>query len=191
MTAISERRTSGGLRGRRWPRLLGSVLAWGLVAVLAYFIWPSNLGGGTTAIVVNGHSMEPTYYTGDIVVARSGEPQVGDVVVYTTADLGEAKIIHRIIGGDGESGWEIQGDNNDFVDPYHPTNDDVLGIALVHVPAVGTFATVLQNPFVWGSFLLLGLGLVIWPSKPCPEPECDGDHTTVAGSDEDDARSAA
>ena len=64
--------------------------------------------------------MEPTYYTGDLVVARCGEPQVGDVVVYEPTDLGGARIIHRIVGGDADDGWEMQGDNNDFVDPFTP-----------------------------------------------------------------------
>lgn len=169
MTSTLETRETDGLTGRRWFRVLRSVLAWGLLAALAYLVWPSSLGGGTTTIVVNGHSMEDTYYTGDIVIARTGEPQVGDIVVYTTADLGDAKIVHRIVGGDGETGWDLQGDNNDFIDPFHPTNDEVIGIAKIRIPSVGAWAQVLSSPLVWGSMLLVALGLIIWPSKECPE----------------------
>jgi len=165
-----ETQDTDGDTSRLWFRVLKSVLAWGLLAVLAFFIWPSSLGGGTTTIVVNGHSMDPTYFTGDIVVARSGEPKIGDIVIYSTADLGEAKIIHRIVGGDGVTGWDIQGDNNDYVDPFHPANDEILGIAKLHIPSVGAWAAVLSSPLVWGSMLLLALGLIIWPSsKECPE----------------------
>lgn len=179
MTSTLATRDTDGLTGRRWFRVLGSVLSWGLLALLAFLIWPTSLGGGTTTIVVNGHSMEPTYYTGDIVIARSGEPQIGDVVVYTTADLGDAKIVHRIIGGDGVNGWDIQGDNNDFVDPFHPTNEDVLGIAKVHLPAIGKATTLLSSPLVWGSMLLLAIGLIIWPSKECPDDDEDDDRTDL------------
>jgi len=188
-----DTRDTDGDTSRRGFRVLKSVLAWGLLAVLAFFIWPSSLGGGTTTIVVNGRSMEPTYYTGDIVVARSGEPQVGDIVVYTTADLGDAKIVHRIIGGDAVTGWDIQGDNNDYVDPFHPANDEILGIAQFRVPSVGAWASILSSPLVWGSMLLLALGLIIWPSsKECPEypegdDELDPDRAADSVANEEDA----
>ncbi|WP_062213354.1 signal peptidase I [Demequina oxidasica] len=184
MTSTLETQITDGFTSRRWFRVLKSVLAWGLLLVVAFFIWPSNLGGGTTSIVVNGRSMEPTYHTGDIVAARKGDPQIGDVVVYSTPELSGGKIVHRIIGGDGETGWDIQGDNNDFVDPFHPTNDEVLGIAKLHFPAVGKIAGILSSPLVWGSMLLIAFGLVIWPSKECPElPEGeagDGGHDSTA-----------
>ncbi|WP_061961598.1 signal peptidase I [Demequina flava] len=179
MASTLETQETGGPTAVRRSRVLKSVLAWVVVLTLAYFIWPTSLGGGTTAIVVNGHSMEPTYYTGDVVVARADEPEIGDVVIYTTEDLGDAKIIHRIIGGDGVNGWEIQGDNNDFVDPFHPTNEDVLGVAKFHIDSVGTWATVLRSPSVWASFLLLALGLVMWPSRRCPDLE-SAEHPTDA-----------
>ncbi len=165
--------------------MLSNVLAWGLVGVLAYFVWPSSLGGGTTAIVVNGESMEPTYHTGDIVIARSGEPAVGDVVVYTSEELGDGKIVHRVIGGDARSGWVLQGDNNDFIDPIEPVGDDVLGVARVHLPSIGAWAGALQSPIVWGSLLLVALALLIWPSRPCPET---GDAETPAPESADSAR---
>ncbi|WP_062077893.1 signal peptidase I [Demequina globuliformis] len=157
---------TGGSSDRRRFGALGAVLGWVVIAVLAYFIWPASLGGGTTAIVVNGHSMEPTYYTGDIVVARAAEPQVGDVIVYSTLDLDGSKIVHRIIGGDGVNGWQVQGDNNDYVDPFYPTNEDVLGVAKLHIPKLGLWAAILRSPLVWGSILLIAVGFTMWPSRP-------------------------
>ncbi|WP_061962920.1 signal peptidase I [Demequina aurantiaca] len=192
MTATLETRETDGFTSRRWFRVLKSVLAWGLLLVVAFFIWPSSLGGGTTAIVVNGHSMEPTYYTGDIVVAREGDPQIGDIVVYSTVDLGGGKIVHRIIGGDGESGWDLQGDNNDFVDPFHPTNDEILGIAKFHIPKLGLVVGILGSPLVWGSMLLIAFGLVIWPSKECPElPERESEAGAQDSDFSDDEADAA
>ena len=66
--------------------------------------------------------------------------QVGDIVVYNPPDVGGARVIHRIIGGNGADGWVMQGDNNDFVDPWEPTDDRVLGKAVLHLPKVGEVA---------------------------------------------------
>ena len=102
--------------------------------MLVWFGWPSTLGGCTTLTIVSGHSMEPTYDTGDLVVSRCGVPEVGDVVVYTPPDLPEGRIIHRVVDGDASAGWLIRGDNNDFYDPWRPHVEDVLGIARIHLP---------------------------------------------------------
>lgn len=158
----------------RLRRHAGDVAFLAVALVLGFLLWPSSLGGCTTLTIVSGHSMEPLYYTGDLVVSRCGDYQVGDVVVYNPPDVGGARVIHRIIGGNAESGWVMQGDNNDFVDPWEPTNDRVLGKAMLHVPHLGKLASVLLSPLTWLSLLLVALALVIWPSTPRPsedEPE--------------------
>lgn len=150
----------------RLRRHAGDAAFLAVALVLGFLLWPSSLGGCTTLTIVSGHSMEPLYYTGDLVVSRCGDYQVGDVVVYNPPDVGGARVIHRIIGGNGESGWVMQGDNNDFVDPWEPTNDRVLGKAMLHVPQLGRLASVLLSPLTWLSLLLVALALVIWPSSP-------------------------
>ena len=140
-----------------------------LLASLVYVFWPSSLGGCSTMTIVSGHSMEPTYLTGDLVWSRCGEPAVGDVVVYTPPGNEGARVIHRIIGGNGEDGWILQGDNNDFVDPWNPDNSHVVGIATVHIPHLGNVMYALGNPYVWGSLLLLAAAIVVWPSPRAPE----------------------
>ena len=152
----------------RLRRHAGDAAFLAVALVLGFFLWPSSLGGCTTLTIVSGHSMEPLYYTGDLVVSRCGGYQVGDIVVYNPPDVGGARVIHRIIGGNGEDGWVMQGDNNDFVDPWQPTNDRVLGKAVLHVPQLGKLASVLLSPLTWLSLLLVALALVIWPSKPRP-----------------------
>ena len=119
-----------------------------IALVVAYFTWPTSLGGCTTLTIVSGHSMEPTYYTNDIVVSRCGTPEVGDIAVYATPETGGARIVHRVIGGDGETGWEFQGDNNDFVDQFRPTDDQVLGTAVLHIPRAGLVAKAVSSPMV-------------------------------------------
>jgi len=161
----TEHAPAGGPRGRRLARVIVAVGAWALVAFFAWLIWPTSLGGQTTLITVSGHSMEPLYYGGDIVVARTGTPRVGDIVIYNPEGYGDAKVIHRIIGGDGVTGWEIQGDNNEFVDPFSPTNDSVVGIAALHLPKLGVGVALLSNPWVWGSLMLLAVVFVLWPGR--------------------------
>lgn len=153
-------------------RLLGHApdAVWLLAAlVIGWVLWPSSLGGCTTLTIVSGQSMEPTYATGDLVVSRCGPVEVGDVIVYTPPDVGGARVIHRIIGGD-ETGYVVQGDNNDFLDPWNPTPDDVLGSPVLHLPKVGAFASILLSPLTWISLLVLALAIVIWPGKDESEP---------------------
>ena len=175
---------AGGSRSRRLARTIVAIAAWALVAALAWVLWPTSLGGHTTLIIVSGQSMEPLYHGGDVVVARAGTPEVGDIVVYNPEGYGDAKVIHRIIGGDGESGWELQGDNNGFVDPFSPTNDAVLGIAALHLPKAGLFANAIANPWVWGSLLIAAAVLILWPSKDDENADEDDD-------DDDGSREAS
>lgn len=149
-------------RERRVLRIVRSAVFFGVVAVLALLLWPTSLGGCTTLTVVSGHSMEPTYYTGDLVIARCGAPAVGDIVVYQPGEIHGARIIHRIIGGDADA-WQLQGDNNDFVDPFRPGDDAVQGIARVRIPKIAILTGLMTSPFVWGGLLALGLAILAWP----------------------------
>jgi len=154
-------------------RLLGlaSSAAWILGALtVGWLLWPSSLGGCTTLTIVSGESMEPTYYTGDLVVSRCGPVEVGDVIVYNPPNLGGARVIHRIVGGDAEDGWVMQGDNNDFLDPWNPTEENVLGSAAVHLPQVGKVASILLSPLTWISLLIVALAVVVWPGRKLEEP---------------------
>ena len=148
---------------------LRSAVGWAgtaaIVAVLVWFGWPSTLGGCTTLTIVSGRSMEPTYVTGDLVVSRCGVPEVGDVVVYTPPDLERGRIIHRVVAGDAATGWVIQGDNNDFLDPWRPHVDDVLGIARLHVPGLGRVASILLDPWAWLSLVVVAGGVLLWPDR--------------------------
>ncbi|AEE44768.1 signal peptidase I [Cellulomonas fimi] len=173
----------GAHRARRVLRALVSVLFYAAAAVAAWFVWPTNLGGCTTLTVVSGSSMEPTYVTGDLVVSRCGAPQVGDVVVYRPHELDGARIIHRLVGGDGTTGWVVQGDNNDWTDPFTPTDEEILGVAALHVPKVGLVGRLFTSPWVWGSCMLVALGLLVWPSSR--DDETDPASPDLAGAPQD------
>lgn len=122
--------------------------------------WPQALGGAASYVVVSGVSMEPTYETGDLVVTRSAsEYEVGDVIAFRTEEGG---VIHRIIGGDAEEGFQTQGDNVERPDPYLPRPADIRGKALFHLPAVGAWGLRLVQtvpaPLLAAGAILLGLG---------------------------------
>lgn len=164
MTSHDVEQAGAGLPRRLLGRAVSSL--WVVGALLAgWLLWPSSLGGCTTLTIVAGESMEPTYSTGDLVVSRCGAPEVGDVVVYQPPGIDGARVIHRIVDGDGTGGWTVQGDNNGFLDPWTPTDDDVLGAAVLHVPWVGRVAAILLSPFTWVSLLVVALAVVVWPGR--------------------------
>ncbi|MBX9247092.1 S24/S26 family peptidase [Actinotalea ferrariae] len=153
-----EGRTARGrvLRLAAWlPALLAGLLVVGL--------WPSSWGGCTTVVVVSGGSMEPTYAPGDLLVARCGETAVGDVVVYAPPSVPDARVVHRVVGGDA-AGWELRGDANDWLDPWQPDDRHVLGRVVAHVPGHG-LAPLLLSPLLWLSLVVVAGGLLVWPGS--------------------------
>jgi signal peptidase len=173
-------------------RLLGGVLniLWLVGAVGAgVLLWPSSLGGCTTLTIVSGESMEPTYYTGDLVVSRCGPVDVGDVIVYSPPGIDGARVIHRIVDGTAD-GWIVQGDNNSFLDPWTPTQENIYGSAVVHLPQVGKVASILLSPLTWISLLVVALAVVIWPTKQ-DEPPQDEDERSGGTPDPDGTSDAA
>lgn len=180
MVTDEDERGGAGTSLRRLLGLASTAVWLALAVVVGWFLWPSSLGGCTTLTIVSGHSMEPTYYTGDLVVSRCGPVEVGDVIVYNPPDVGGARVIHRIVDGDAEGGWIVQGDNNDFLDPWQPTGDQILGSAVLHVPQLGKVAAILLSPLTWISLLVIALAVVVWP----------GTDADAEGTPRDDAEAA-
>lgn len=179
-TVVAEQ--PGVTTSRRLLSHAPEVILWALAGLAAFFLWPSSLGGCTTLTIVSGESMEPTYFTGDLVVSRCGGPAVGDVVVYQPVVIGGGRIIHRIVDGAGDTGWILQGDNNSWIDPFSPTNAEVLGIAKVHIPKVGLVARSITSPWVWGSLIILALAILVWPRAEDDDEDEQGDDAESASS---------
>lgn len=109
-----------------------------IVVVLGFF-WinfsPPRLGGDSVYVVTSGISMEPRFHTGDLAILRpSGTYKVGEIVGYRSPVLGI--VMHRIIR-ESNGHFFMKGDNNNFVDSYHPTPSDVVGRLWLHVPKIG------------------------------------------------------
>ena len=114
-----------------WRRFnqAGSLLL--LVAVVffwAFVLRPQALGGPAGYVLVSGHSMLPRYHTGDLVlVERKGSYHVGQVIAYRVPKgdaMAGAQVIHRIIGGDAQHGFLVQGDNRSAPDVWRPKPGD-------------------------------------------------------------------
>ncbi len=111
-----------------------------VVARLAWF--PVHL------VVVNGRSMEPSLYTGDILLAvstRLREFSVGDIVVWCSG-YGFC-VVHRVVGL--EAGYVItQGDNNPAPDPPVP-RDLVKYVAVLRIPRTVWVPAIAAIAAVW------------------------------------------
>jgi signal peptidase len=150
---------------RGTSRIRIALCAVGLVVlVLAWLsVGPRQLGGPASYAVIAGSSMEPQIHRGDLVVARvRSSYAVGDAVVYRNRDLGQ-NVLHRIIARKG-SRFVLRGDNNDFVDPAHPAQADLIGRLWFTVPGAGRVVDWLRTPLhvavfaALAALLALGVG---------------------------------
>ncbi|WP_084079077.1 S24/S26 family peptidase [Demequina sp. NBRC 110057] len=178
-------------RLHRGARGAVNVCGWMVLALVAWLAWPANLGGLTSYVLVSGESMLPTFEPKDMVIARDVLPQVGDVIVYAPTDLGGSQIVHRITGGNADSGWVMQGDNNDFIDPFEPSGDEVKGVVVAHLPFVGHLTAWVLNPLMWIFVLIIAAAVVVWPSRDAPGDDGPSDDGGDAATGRGDGVNAA
>jgi signal peptidase I len=140
--------------------LSSKVLAWVFVAFLLSFSL-LNISGVIKSQIVLTASMSPTINPGDMVISTSPErlsPKVGDVVVYSGKRFDGTKVAsfaHRIIAGNGQTGFTVKGDNNPSADTQQPVLSEIEGVVLVTIPFVGQ----LLNPQIFVLLLLCAFGL--------------------------------
>lgn len=135
-------------------------MSWIILALIvaAWFTWlrPATLGGPLTLVTVSGTSMQPTMYTGDLAVVRHKDHYaVGEVIAYhvRTPSGGKSVVIHRIIGGNAKSGFETQGDNNSWPDPWRPKPAKIAGAVWMHFDNVGQVFSLVTRPLYMGAVL--------------------------------------
>lgn len=149
---------------------------WVFFALLLIMLWPLQLGGIFGPIIVNGTSMEPTLYSGDIVIIRRSAPKIGDIVAYKPFEDKNALILHRIIDHK-EDLWILQGDNNAWVDPFNPSTKDIQGVMMARIPVIGHLFFFLTSAWMWPSLALLALAIYIWPSSQNTEDSISKDES--------------
>jgi signal peptidase len=132
-----------------------------VVGTLLWFCLPQGLGGRASWVLVSGTSMLPRLHTGDLVlVEHQSSYHVGEVVAYRVpkGQVGAGHVvIHRIIGGNGEAGWRMQGDNRTAPDLWYPTNHDVVGAKQLRIPHAWLILRIFHMPVLLGLFAAFGI----------------------------------
>ena len=146
---------------RNWKTLAKGVATLIALAALWFFLAPSQLGGSSSYVITYGTSMQPAYHAGDLAIVKSASSyHVGEIVAYRNMQLGGHVVLHRIIGiANGH--YTFKGDNNNFVDSFHPSQSELVGRLWVHIPAAGKVLNILHGPrlfLIVGALVLLLIG---------------------------------
>ena len=159
-----ERVITGGQKMMKKLASAATIAGYVLAAILVTFSVLSSTGYVKARVVLTG-SMQPTINPGDIVLTAPisrVEPKIDDVAAYQARRFDGAPVgvfTHRIIDGDGNSGWVLKGDNNPSPDIQKPKNNDILGVVIFVIPWLGNLLSkqVLFTviPLVAGMWFLL------------------------------------
>lgn len=129
-----------------------------LIVLLLWIIFaPVQIGGNAFYVIVNGNSMEPGFYKGDLVVLRTEtDYQVGDIVAYKYPQLGN--VFHRIVEIKGNA-YFLKGDHNSWIDSYQPSKNEIIAKYWFVIRKAGTLIATFKSP--WVLALLAGIILLI------------------------------
>ena len=129
------------------PTILGILATLATCLAVWFAFAPPRLGGATSYIMTEGASMLPQYHAGDLVALRTQDSyRVGDIAGYHNGSLGVV-VMHRIVATDGDR-YVFKGDNNNFIDSYHPAKSEIVGAKWFHLPGTGRLLTSLRVPVV-------------------------------------------
>ncbi len=145
-----------------------------LTILVAWYLWPAFLGGSSRLIMVQGHSMEPTYATGDLVVLDTdAAPDIGNIIVFRIPDdepgAGQL-VVHRVIGRREDGTYITQGDNSQNSDTFLVTRSDILGSPRFSIPYGGQAIGLLSSPVGIGAALGMLSTALLWPRKRALQP---------------------
>lgn len=142
--------------------VIGLVLVW-------VFLAPTKIGGKASYVIIQGHSMEPTFHAGDLaLVSKASSYQIGDIVTYWDDSMA-AYTIHRIIDIKQDR-FILKGDNNSWIDPVYPGQEEIIGKLWIHLPRLGKMMEWLRSPVNFALVMglsggLLMTGMVLSPKK--------------------------
>jgi len=143
------------------------------------------LGTEYPLAVVEGNSMNPTYFDGDLLIIRGVPPEtiaVGTVIVFHSPNEYDRFIVHRVketIELNGQTSFVTKGDNNWTVDPWRVPEQNVVGIVLYRIPSVAPFGRLLllmQSPagrLVSGALIVLILVVDLYYENRAKQPKAD------------------
>jgi len=126
-----------------------SLAPWMIAAFAAVALLWFNTGMlGVNPHVISGHSMQPAFDLGDVVITRDVSPasiEEGDVIWFRQDGI---SIIHRVIEVRSERGETLfitQGDNNNSPDHLPVAVSQVEGKVILVVPKVGWLPIGIRN----------------------------------------------
>ena len=159
-------------RAKRWLRRVLDTSAFALILAGAIHFWPATLGGSTRLVVVQGHSMEPTFHLGDLIIVRDNhQPHVGDVIVFHIPKGEPAAsmlVVHRVIALRPDGSYLTRGDNRTTTDDFHITSGDVVGTPMLGIPHAGRAIGIASMPLAVALAAGLVTTLLLWPSSRPP-----------------------
>jgi signal peptidase I len=144
----------------RLPTLFANlILVIGLV-LLWVFLAPTKIGGQASYVIIQGHSMEPKFHSGDLALVRKASSyNVGDIVTYWNDSMA-AYTIHRIIDIKQDR-FILKGDNNSWIDPVYPSQEEIIGKLWIHLPKLGKLMEKLRSPANFALVMGLSGGLLM------------------------------
>ena len=163
---------------------------WAKTAFLLLIVVGGTLGGyglfmvamGTTSplVVVTSESMETTLYRGDLLIlqARAQEDiHLLDIVVYQdTVWHTDGPIVHRVVEIEIINGtyyYYTKGDNNPMRDPGERTYDEIIGVVVGRIPAIGNISLFLRTPEGFAIIIILFIVILVVPEFVCSKEEDD------------------
>jgi len=137
---------------KRMNNVASLLLVIALCIFWAMFLRPQSLGGPAAYVLVSGKSMLPLYHTGDLVlVERKPSYHIGDIIAYRVPKddpMAGAQVIHRIIGGNAQRGFIVQGDNRTAPDVWRPKSGDIVGAKALRIPNAVLILQFLRSPIL-------------------------------------------
>lgn len=135
-----------------------------LAVVAAVALGMGLLAGGQLgyqAFVIRTGSMNPSIPPKSLVLVRTGEFAVGQVVSFRK---GESIVSHRIVAKNPNGSFTTRGDANRADDVSPVRADEIIGGVVAHVDTLGFWVVYLRNPLTLASLAMLGVFLwAIWP----------------------------
>ena len=114
-----------------------------LLPVIIY-LWPAQIYGNTSYIMLLGNSMSPTIESGTFVIVKSEQDySLGDIIAFINED--SRNVVHRIVDKT-DTGYVTKGDNNPKDDPGIVKTENVVGKTIFIIPYVGFTSLFLQTP---------------------------------------------
>lgn len=129
---------------------------------------PPSIMGYTVLRITTG-SMAPTYDIDTMIVVKKTDPsqiKENDVITFYSTDpaLDGSLNTHRVVAVSQENGqytYVTKGDNNNVVDAYDVSSDNLLGKVVGSSMILGKLSRLCANPLVFIPIILVPLAIIL------------------------------